>query len=219
MDDVNHGLLGRPAPRPRRHHHAQEQASPTAITQVQMRTEDEHAVVGEPLAPHDPLAALFRFHGEIRTALNLLEGLADEPADARWAREHRQRAQKLLHFLSGPLIWHDIDEECSLLPRLSHRVYAEEHELDDALQAIRRDHAVMERRLEPVLVHLSGLAAGRHPEKSFASDVEKLRDHLLPHLASEERDLFPFARLVLTERHLQEMGEELEARAAARAEG
>jgi hemerythrin-like domain-containing protein len=77
---------------------------------------------------------------------------------------------------------------------------------------------VMERRLEPVLVHLSGLAAGRHPERTFAPDVEKLRNHLLPHLASEERDLFPFARLVLTERDLQEMGQELETRAAARAE-
>lgn len=217
MDDPHDGLLGRPAPRPRR----RRDVAPSAATQVQARpvvVDEEHAISGDPLAPHDPLAVLFRFHGEIRTAINLLESLADAPTNGRWAREHRARAEQLLHFFSGPLIWHDIDEECSLLPRLAHRVYAEEHELEDALQRIRRDHAIMERRLEPVLVHLSGLAAGRHPDKAFAADVEQLRDHLLPHLAGEERDLFPFARLVLTESDLREMGEELEARAAVRAE-
>jgi hemerythrin-like domain-containing protein len=174
---------------------------------------DEAPVTVE--GPPDPLRRLQAFHGQIRAALKSLELLASgEDSDGTV----HANASAIIDFFSGPLVWHDIDEETSLLPRLR-RVKHSKH-LDEMVAAVQRQHEAMEGLVERVLPHLEAAAHDRTRDlDGFERISRELIDVLDEHLQLEERELFPFARLALTEADLEEMDAEIRHRTATRARG
>jgi iron-sulfur cluster repair protein YtfE (RIC family) len=164
----------------------------------------------------DVLSELFRFHGRIRSALVQLAGLAGVSVvgDAE-----RESAADLLAFFRGPLLWHDIDEETSLLPRLKRAVCtAEELEV---LCAISTDHEHMEETVDEVVLSLEALlnATDLNAVRRLPELAERLRAILHPHLALEERHLLPLARRLLSDDDLDRMRREIDTRNRLRRAG
>jgi hemerythrin-like domain-containing protein len=167
----------------------------------------------------DPLKELLRFHGQIRAALQSLELLAAAPDTIEGHELERPNPRQLVEFLGGPLVWHDIDEEASLMPRLR-RVKHSRH-LDELLLAVTEHHERMESCIERLLPELEKAS---HPEMTqnldvLAENVAALKELLVSHLALEEQHLFPFARLVLDDTDLAELAEEIRDRHDTRAVG
>lgn len=178
---------------------------------VEQRAVEPRAVEHHVAGPNDALSAIFRFHGRIRAALFELDSLAVllHPDD-----EQRARADKLMDFFTGPLVWHDIDEETSLMPRLRRRVQAEE--LETVLDRVSEQHEAMETTIEHLLPALRDFAEGRVGGAGLSDLAEQLHDVLEPHLSLEEHDLLPFARLVLTDEDLAAIATEVKSRHLSR---
>ena len=128
--------------------------------------------------------------------------------------EDRRNASDIVDFFTGPLIWHDIDEETSLMPRLRHRV--ESPDLESALATIAEQHEQMEDAIERLLPALGMFVSGAASGDVLADLSAKLRAVLGPHLALEERELLPFARMVLNDQDLEDMWNEIQARIPSR---
>jgi hemerythrin-like domain-containing protein len=165
--------------------------------------------------PGDPLSDLFRFHAKIR---NMLQMLGDLGASRVLGAEEIATAEGLLHFLRGPLMWHDLDEEASLLRRMRQAV--KEAEELEVMRVVSEDHERMEETVEalvPVLVRVTEGSA--HHLRELPDLKRKLAGVLEPHLTMEERKLFPIARRILSNEDLIEMRDEIEAREALRRKG
>lgn len=165
--------------------------------------------------PADPLRDLVRFHGHIRRAMRSLELLASgEDTDGTM----HANASGLIDFLAGPLVWHDIDEETSLLPRLRRAKHS--RHLDEMIAAVQRQHEAMEGLIEQVLPHLEAAAHDRTRDlDGFERVARALVEVLDEHLALEERELFPFARLSLTDDDVNEIDDEIRHRTVTRTRG
>jgi hemerythrin-like domain-containing protein len=162
----------------------------------------------------DPLQALLKFHREIRHSLNLLDELARAPG---YGEEERQVAYSLWEFFSGPMAWHDQDEDLSVLGRLKRAKLAAMFEalLDDSLQT----HARMKLQLETLRPHLERLIRGERCEAAdFIGAAVDLRGLIEPHLAVEEREIYPFARYFFDEQTRAAIAREVEQRKRERGE-
>jgi hemerythrin-like domain-containing protein len=166
-------------------------------------------------ASPDPLKDMQRFHGHVRTAMRALGQLASTPDRDE---ELHANARALLLFFNGPLVWHDIDEESSLLPRLRRASHSQH--LDEMLDAVARQHEDLEKHVDELLPHLRAIVAGgpAHHE-NFERAATGMIDAMAEHLALEESEVFPFARLMLTEEQLDKMAHEIDRRRAARRAG
>lgn len=155
----------------------------------------------------DPLLELFGFHREIRRAIRKLEKLVQTETF-----DHADAVEKtfLLDFFEGPLAWHDLDEEATLLRRLRRRLIAPEDL--EVLDGVTDQHEALEEAIDNLLPLLDVATTG----KEIASAAQKVSDTLLPHLRFEERSLFPMARRSLTSKDLEEMGLEMHSRAGRR---
>lgn len=168
-----------------------------------------------PKREDDGLRLLLSFHGEIRASVNQLSALAsgDEgnPSEA---------ARTLVDFFIGPLAWHDLDEECSLLPRLR-RLEDKPDDLNEMLEAITHDHESLEGYVERVLPHLGAVADGRDvPDRGLLlAAARDLRRLLVAHLALEERTVFPLAAKLLSETDRLAIGREVRDRREDRRQG
>lgn len=162
-----------------------------------------------PLHAPDPLVRLVAFHRGIRVALDAFDDVA---ALARVGLAEPLRARALAEFFRGPLRAHDEDERLVLLPAL----LAAPHPVRVArlLAAAAREHAVLERLVLDALVDLDGVAwhgaCARADALSRASVA--LRAVLEPHLAREEEELFPLARLLLDDGALRDVQRFIDAR-------
>lgn len=182
----------------------------------------EHDTVPNPasaktVVPHsrDALATLMRFHSSIRAALSGLDELARAQ---EWDKKHQVEARALLNFFTGPLIWHDIDEETSLLPRVRRR--AHDASLTKVLDDITHQHEAMEGVLERLMPPLEAACSDPPPEIVGLEDLAReLRAIIEPHLATEERSLIPLARAVLTGEDLEAMEQEISQRDEMRRKG
>jgi len=163
----------------------------------------------------DPLRALLAFHGRIRAALASLDEFADA-AGADPSSVDPMVARALYDFLTGPLVWHDVDEEASLMPRL--RRVRHPPRVERLLARVTETHLEMERLIELLVPHLRSIA-----EDDLVANGERLREAatglreiLEPHLHMEEQEIIPLARLLLTREELEEMSEEMRLRLAER---
>lgn len=155
------------------------------------------------------LADLISFHGEIRAALDRLALLVRAALDGR---PDVPTATFLLRFFEGPLLWHDEDEEVSLLRRL--RNVALDNSQAVFVEAMHRGHEKMEAILEDLLRELRALSKG-HADvdvTSFERNARSLKSLLDGHLTLEESTLFPLAAKVLSGEELANIHREIEAR-------
>jgi hemerythrin-like domain-containing protein len=156
-----------------------------------------------------------RFHSSIRAALSGLDELARAQD---WDKKHQVEARALLNFFTGPLIWHDIDEETSLLPRVRRRALDDKQR--EVLDEITDQHEKMEGVLERLMPPLEAACADPPPEIVGLEDLAReLRAIIEPHLATEEQRLVPLARAVLTSDDLDAMEQEIAQRVEMRRKG
>lgn len=158
-----------------------------------------------------PIERLVAFHGELRRTTVALTALLESAAQGRL---DQTEAQRLAAFFAGPLLWHDEDEEVSMLPRLRRL------ELGDAerrvLDATGRAHDRLEELLEhlgPFLAELAEDAGGTEEELRAAATEARALEGLLDELMRlEEESLFPMAASRLSAEDLAEIGREMAAR-------
>lgn len=154
--------------------------------------------VDRPAVVDDGLSALVAFHDDIRTVLQDLDGIArgiivDDDAIAA-----------VRDFLTGPLTWHDEDEEVTLLARLRRRrVWSVQ------LTHVTAGHEKLEDLLDHLVPLLDDVAAHR---AAVIDDATRLRALLTGHLHLEEEFLFPLVRRTFDTDALIEMGAEIESR-------
>lgn len=159
----------------------------------------------------DPIVVFLSFHTRIRAALTTLEELAASDAEESGIR----KAQALVDFFEGPLTWHDLDEEGSLMPRL--RAVEHPPRLERMLDACSSTHRAMDDAIEEVLPYLRHVARGGVADKERLSQAStRMRALLEPHLRLEEQEVLPLARLLLAERDLDEIADEMDRRAELR---
>lgn len=157
-----------------------------------------------------PLERLTSFHVELRAALAALSALFD---DASTGAPDARAAQRLVELFTGPLLWHDEDEEVGLLPRLRRLALGEtERAIIDATSG---GHDRMEELLEHLGPLLSRMAAGtcaREDVDAGAAQARALRNLLDAHMKLEEEALFPLAAQRLGHDELEALGREMDAR-------
>ena len=146
--------------------------------------------------------------------LRQLTGLAAELGAPRGATAEavREVAAKIHRYLTVSLPLHEEDEEASLFPRLLR--YAPE--LAPTLAALRADHQAQAQRVAP-LVSLCQRVQ-HSPEQAaalagtLAAAAQALAEAFQTHLVTEERDVFPAVRRVLSDGARAEIREEMRAR-------
>jgi len=149
-------------------------------------------------AVRDGLDDLIDFHDEIRRALNTLERVAaGDVADAGDIEDLRD-------FLTGPLTWHDEDEEVSLLARLRRRRVWSEH-----LTHVAAGHEKLEDLLDELVPLLDRLPDSR---AALRDGAPTLRALLTGHMKLEEDFLFPLVRKTFDDDAIADMGAEIRSR-------
>jgi hemerythrin-like domain-containing protein len=162
----------------------------------------------------DPFEMLLSFHGEIRRSLDLLDDLARSP---EFDQEAGAVAYTLWEFFTGPLLWHDEDEEVSVLKRL--RVTHLSAMFEALLSVASQNHREMEGRLTDLTPHLEVVMKGQRPDAgALAEAALGLRELLEPHLALEEREIYPFARYFFSDDTRRQIMNEIVGRMRARGE-
>lgn len=164
----------------------------------------------------DPIGQLLAFHERIRLVLDALDDLAKAAEDGEVDPLH---AQAIADFFSGPLVWHDVDEELSLMPRL--RRASPDAELSRVVAACARAHDTMEARIDASLPHLRAIGERKEPPSPvlLRKLAKVMRQLLEPHLHIEESALFPRARQLFDDDTLRAIQEELSRREADRQAG
>lgn len=157
-----------------------------------------------------PLERLIRFHSDIREATAALTALFD--AASRGALD-RGKAQRLREFFTGPLLWHDEDEEVGLFPRLRRTDLADSERA--IIDATSRGHDRMEELLEHLGPLLTSMAAGTGASAELvagAAEARALQTLLDGHMKLEEESLFPMAARRLSKAELDGLADEMDAR-------
>jgi iron-sulfur cluster repair protein YtfE (RIC family) len=168
--------------------------------------------IGATRPPEDIVDLLLECHARIRTftELALRLGEAERPDD----REVSNAAARVRRYFEEALPLHALDEEESILPRLTGR----DPEVDRALAAMQREHAEHGAVLGRVVAVCAELEARpeRHRERAgeLREATRALRAYFERHLAPEEATIFPAIRRVVPEEERRRMVEELRARRA-----
>ncbi len=151
--------------------------------------------LGKPPAPGDAVELLLECHGRIRSFLALARRLAEAREETPEALA--DAALRVHRYFTQALPLHARDEEDSIVPRLRGR----EPALDDALDAMVREHAEHQAPLG-VLVGACAEVAGdpgrlAHLAGSLAGATGELERHFVVHLGREEEVVFPAVRRLL----------------------
>jgi iron-sulfur cluster repair protein YtfE (RIC family) len=161
----------------------------------------------------DVVDALVECHGRIRdvTAIAARLGAAEGASEV----EVREAAARVRRYFSESLPRHVADEEDSLEPRLRGR----DPGLDAALDRMHREH----RAHDPLVVRLVAACAEVEADPArlaalqpeIAAVTAELAAELAGHLASEEEQVFPALRRILSEEERAAIRAEMRARRPA----
>lgn len=169
----------------------------TLIVSADASTRERASVVTQLERPavRDVLDELLDFHAEIHAMLVQLDRVGfDVDVDVNALRS----------FLTGPLTWHDEDEEVTVLARLRRRRQWNEH-----LDHVTAGHEKLEDLLDRIVPLLDYLpASGQRLREATA----QLRGLLVGHMKLEEEFLFPLARASFDLDSLADMRAEVHAR-------
>lgn len=152
----------------------------------------------------DPLAFLSAEHLRQGALLGHLERLARDPQ----ARGGRAMAAALAEWLAVELPRHIADEERSLHARL------EPYDSEGLLRRLREDHAEERETARALIAELRAIAAHQPPGPGFAGLARRFASGFRAHLATEEAEVTPLARRVLSPEMLTQIAAELAARRA-----
>lgn len=164
----------------------------------------------------EPLGLLSDCHRRIEHFLHVLEVIANRSAGGTLAAAERKDLEASIGYFAQAAPRHTADEEESLFPRLRASNDPEALHALDTVARLERDHDAADVHHAAVdrLVR-DWLAAG-----TLAPDrLGELRDHLSalhaiyePHIAVEDRELFPAAGRVLSKDDVAAIGREMAAR-------
>ncbi|MBR0672757.1 hemerythrin domain-containing protein [Neoroseomonas soli] len=163
----------------------------------------EFGVLGPELLT-DPLAFLSAEHLRQGALLAHLERLARHPQ----ARGARALAAALMEWLAVELPRHMADEERSLHARL------EPYDTEGLLLRLREDHVDEREAAKALIADLRAIAAHHSPGPGFAALARRFASGFRAHLATEEAEVTPLARRVLSAEILTQIAAELAARRA-----
>jgi hemerythrin-like domain-containing protein len=157
----------------------------------------------------EPLDALLAEHFRQRSMCDLLDRLAEDPAEPRSA----ELARCILTYLREQLPLHVLDEERDLFQMLRDRTLAAEA-IEDAFAQLRREHAEDERVAALVMSGLEKLAAGEQPEDAaeFGNAARAFAEAQRRHVAFENSSIIPLARSRLTRKDLSRLARRMAAR-------
>lgn len=151
-------------------------------------------------------------HLRMREVTRLAAELASRP-DAS-LEDVRDVASKVDRYFTVALPLHEADEEVSLFPRLLLRVPT----LGPTIAALRDDHAAHAQRVAAVLAICQELKASKESDDSLrrelAATAVSLAEAWRPHLATEERDVFPWVKTALSEEERVTIRDEMRGRRA-----
>lgn len=150
----------------------------------------------------DPLAFLSAEHLRQGALLGHLERLARQPE----ARGARALAAALAEWLAVELPRHIADEERSLHARL------EPYDSAGLLRRLRGDHAEERETATALAADLRAIAAHQPPGPDFPALARRFASRFRAHLATEEAEVTPLARRVLSPEMLTQIAAEFAAR-------
>lgn len=155
----------------------------------------------------DPLSMLSACHQRIRKQLSTLARLERHLPEHGCDADARSAARAILRYFDTAARHHHEDEERSVLPRLLDRV-PEARPLAQRLIEEHRTLATRWRRLRPLL---SGIAGGRRAvlPPRLVLEVAGAYDS---HIAVEESELIPRARVALSVEEIAAIGREMAGR-------
>ena len=150
---------------------------------------------GKPAAPADAVDLLLECHERIRAFLAMARRIG-EARDAE-QDEVREAARRVHRYFTQALPLHAQDEEDSILPRLRGR----DAEVDAALDAMAREHALHEAPLATLTARCDAVAADPARHAALAPEIldatAELERHFAEHLSREEAVIFPAMRRLL----------------------
>lgn len=159
-------------------------------------------------APDDVVALLLACHERIRSFVAIARLAATREASDE---EVVQALARVERYFEEALPLHVADEEESLVPRLRGR----DRELEEALEAMRAQHAEHDAALVALLGASASLRERPRDEerrRALAAAAERLEAAFAEHLALEERVVFPAIRRLLSPEVQREVVRELRAR-------
>jgi hemerythrin-like domain-containing protein len=196
-------IVPKPEPKPA------QKADPRRPEHSHVQTQPDGPVVVSAVLRSPALAELLAFHGEIRVALDRLTALVRATQ-----RGHADSAVAtgLVRFFEGPLLWHDEDEEVSLIRRLRGASLSSAQLA--LVEATHRGHDKMENLLDELTLELRELVKGEQVVDVVALErnARALKSLLDGHLALEESSVFPLAAEVFDDLELEAIHREIIAR-------
>lgn len=168
-----------------------------------------HAIGRRPPQSEEIVDLLLACHGRIRTfiAMAIAIGERDDASDDDVA----DASARVQRYFSEALPLHVEDEEEGVLPRLHGRAA----ELDAALERMSEEHdrhAPLLRRLLDACAALRTSPRDAPARAEIAAAARELVAEFEPHLAAEERVVFPAIRALLTTEEQHAIVRELRAR-------
>lgn len=174
--------------------------------------------IGAPLA-HDfsnPLGVLSDCHRRIEHFLRLLITVTEQARGGALSVEQREALTSALRYFDEAAPKHTADEEESLFPRLRAARHARAAEARQLVDALAQDHHVA-RAYHSRIAALAGrwLADGCLPVaavQELAECLDRLAGLYRSHIAVEDEQLIPLARIILGAAETAAFGGEMAAR-------
>jgi hemerythrin-like domain-containing protein len=163
----------------------------------------------------DPIGLLGDCHRRIERFLGVILAVVEQTGGGPLDNEPRRALGAALRYFREAAPRHVGDEEESLFPRLRQSGHTQAIE---ALDRLEQDHEAIQAWHE----ELDGLGerwlTTRRLDEAgyerFATLARRLKDAYEPHVALEDEEVFPLARLLLSEEQLRAVGEEMAGRRA-----
>ena len=160
-----------------------------------------------------PLEMLAACHDRIEDRCDLLHRLVDHLAASGSDEQAQQAAASVLRHFDTAGEHHHEDEEKNLFPLLRE---ADPHAARPLVDALCADHVAMREAWQRLRAPLQSLVAGQSVSLE-AREVEAFTTLYRDHIAREEAELLPFARRILDEEKMREMGAAMARRRGVRA--
>jgi hemerythrin-like domain-containing protein len=164
----------------------------------------------------NPIALMMDCHRRIERFLQALRAVASNAKEGTLDQRHRTALDAALHYfvLAGPR--HNQDEEASLFPALSALSIPEVAAMRKRLAQVAQEHAdaqMLHQRIEALgRAWLDTGAITQEEWDEFGRLVDQLLAIYTPHIALEEREIFPLAARVLDSQVIAEIGRQMRAR-------
>ncbi|HYW72391.1 MAG TPA: hemerythrin domain-containing protein [Pyrinomonadaceae bacterium] len=175
-------------------------------------------VIGDALGNdfNNPLGLLADCHRRIEKFLKVLHTVARQTRGMQLDDEQRQALDTSLRYFRDSAPKHTADEEESLFPRMLSRAGVHRATLSATLLSLNAEHGIISNHHDEVeavcqsWLANDSLSSAELPR--LTSSLNELRVIYSRHMAIEEQDVFPLARLIIEPPDLQSIAQEMAQR-------